>query len=59
MGILILYIALSGVAGYITHSKGRSEPDFFLLSLFLSPVVGLKANLSDAWDPTNLILSFT
>lgn len=39
--IYILWIALSIAAGILAHNKGRSGMGFFMLSLVLSPLVGL------------------
>jgi hypothetical protein len=45
MAIFILWIALSFVAAAIAQNKGRSVGGFFLLSLLLSPVIGILAAL--------------
>lgn len=39
----IIYIALSFLAGRIASYKGRSFVGFFLISLCLTPIVGLLA----------------
>lgn len=41
MEFVILWVALSFVAGLIAGSKGRSGFGYFALSLVLSPLVGL------------------
>jgi hypothetical protein len=45
MAIVIGWIALSIVAGVIAANKGRSRLGFIVLSLFLSPLVGIIAAL--------------
>jgi len=45
MEIFIFWIALSIVAGVVASNKGRSGAGFFLLSLILSPVIGVIAAL--------------
>jgi hypothetical protein len=37
----IIWIGLSIIAGYVGGKKGRSGIGFFLLSLILSPLIGL------------------
>lgn len=39
--IVIVWFALSVVAGIVAHSRGRSGFGYFMLSLLLSPLVGL------------------
>ncbi len=39
--VIFLWIALTIVCTIIASKKGRSEIGFFLLSLFLSPLLGL------------------
>ena len=41
MGIVVLWLFFSIVAGIIASNKGRSGFGFFLLSIFLSPVIGI------------------
>jgi hypothetical protein len=41
MEALALWIILSAVAGIVASSRGRNGPGFFVLSLVLSPLVGL------------------
>ncbi len=45
MGWFIIWIALSVVAAVIASNKGRSGFGFFLLSIILSPLVGIIAAL--------------
>lgn len=45
MEILIAWIAFSLMAGYIAEKKGRSGPGFFLLSIFLSPLIAIPTAL--------------
>lgn len=45
MEIIILWLVLSIVAGVIAGKKGRSDIGFFLLSLVLSPLIGIIAAL--------------
>lgn len=45
MEIFLIWIALSILAGIIASNKGRSAFGFFLLSVLLSPLVGLIAAL--------------
>jgi hypothetical protein len=45
MEILILWLFLSIVAGIIAGNKGRSGLGFFLLSVLLSPLIGIIAAL--------------
>jgi hypothetical protein len=45
MGIFVIWLALSILAGVIASQKGRSGMGFFLLSLVLSPLVGIIAAL--------------
>lgn len=42
-GVVIIWIALSVVAGIGAKNKGRSGVGYFFLSIFLSPLVGLLA----------------
>jgi hypothetical protein len=39
--ILVIWIALSLLAGYVGGNKGHSGVAFFFLSLILSPLIGL------------------
>jgi len=41
ISILIVWLALCGVAAYIAGNKGRSGVGIFFLSFFFSPVVGI------------------
>ena len=41
IGWVVLWVTLSTVAGHIAHNKGRSDLGFFLLSLVLSPLIGV------------------
>lgn len=43
MEILVVWVGLSLLAGHIAGQKGYSNFGFFLLSLFLSPLIGLIA----------------
>jgi hypothetical protein len=45
MEIFVIWLALSILAGIIANQKGRSGIGFFLLSLVLSPLVGIIAAL--------------
>lgn len=45
MEIFILWLFLSIVAGIIASNKGRSGFGFFLLAVFLSPLIGIIAAL--------------
>lgn len=45
MAFVIVWVALSFMAGAIAGNKGRSTVGFFFLALFLSPVVGTIAIL--------------
>lgn len=45
MEILVLWLFLSIVAGIIANNKGRSGFGFFLLSIVLSPLIGIIAAL--------------
>lgn len=45
MGWVVVWLALSIVAGVIAGNKGRSGFGFFLLAVFLSPLVGIIAAL--------------
>ena len=45
MEIFVIWLALSILAGIIANRKGRSGIGFFLLSLVLSPLVGIIAAL--------------
>jgi len=45
MEIFILWMFLSIIAGVIASQKGRSGIGFFLLSVFLSPLIGIIAAL--------------
>ena len=54
MRILIIWLLLSFAAAVIAHGKGRSARVFFVLSLLLSPLIGLPAALLIAPDPAAL-----
>lgn len=41
MEVLLLWLVFSVVAGIVAASRGRSGFGYFLLSIFLSPLVGL------------------
>lgn len=41
--ILLVWLTLSGLVGWLADQKGRSGIGFFFLSLCLSPLVGLLA----------------
>jgi len=41
--LFLFWVVLSGVAGYVASTKGRSAGGFFFLALVLSPLVGLIA----------------
>jgi len=43
MSTVLIYILLCLLAAKIASDKGRSGTGFFLLSFFLSPIVGLLA----------------
>lgn len=43
MEIVIIWLALCVLAGWIASQKGRSGFGFFLLALFLSPLIGILA----------------
>lgn len=45
MEIVILWLGLSILAGVLAANKGRSGFGFFLLSVILSPLIGLIAAL--------------
>jgi hypothetical protein len=45
MGIFILWLFFSTIAGVIANQKGRSGIGFFFLSVVLSPLVGVIAAL--------------
>lgn len=45
MGLVIVWIVFSILAAIIARNKGRSGINFFFLSLFLSPVIGIIAAL--------------
>lgn len=45
MGIFLFWIIFSILAGVIANSKGRSGFGFFLLSVFLSPLIGIVCAL--------------
>jgi zinc-ribbon domain len=50
MELLLLWLGLSIVAGVIAANKGRSGFGFFLLSVLLSPLVGIIAALAVSAD---------
>lgn len=41
MGIFFVWFGLSLIAGYVGSNKGHSGLAFFLLSLILTPLIGL------------------
>ncbi len=43
MELIVLWLALSVLAGVIAEKKGRSGVGYFALSVFLSPLIGLIA----------------
>jgi hypothetical protein len=43
MGIFVIWLVLSILAGVLASTKGRSGFGFFLLSVILSPLIGLIA----------------
>ena len=45
MEVFVVWLALSFIAGVIASKKGRSGFGFFLLSIVLSPLVGIIAAL--------------
>jgi len=45
MEIVVIWLGLSILAGYIAAKKGRSGFGFFILSVLLSPVIGIIAAL--------------
>jgi len=47
----IFWIFFSGVAAVIASGKGRSGPGFFLLSVLLSPLIGVVAALVASPNP--------
>ncbi len=54
MGILIVWAALSLVAGVIAENKGRSGIGFFFLALVFSPLIGIPAALVAKADTASL-----
>ena len=42
---IFLWFSLSVLAGYIANNKGNSFTSYFILSLFLSPLIGLIASI--------------
>jgi tellurite resistance protein len=46
MGIVIAWLIFSVIAGLIAAAKGRSGPGYFVLSVFLTPLVGVAAALA-------------
>jgi hypothetical protein len=46
MEIFLIWLALSIIAGIIAGNKGRSGFGFFLLSVVLSPLIGIIAALA-------------
>jgi hypothetical protein len=53
--IFIVWLALSIVAGIIAAKKGRSGFGFFVLSLLLSPLIGIPAALVTKTSEQGLI----
>lgn len=49
-----LWLAFSLAAGAIAASKGRSAFGFFLLSILLTPLIGITAALIVSGDPATL-----
>jgi len=43
MELVVVWLILSFLAGWIAAQKGRSGTGFFLLALFLSPLIGILA----------------
>ena len=41
IGVLIFWVILSMVSGSVASKKGRSWIGFFLLSILISPIIGL------------------
>lgn len=41
MDVIVIWFALSIMAGVVAGNKGRSGVGFFMLSVFLSPLIGL------------------
>jgi hypothetical protein len=54
ISILVVWLALCGVAAYIAGNKGRSGAGIFFLSFFLSPLVGLIVALAMSPDAAAL-----
>ncbi|ADE14436.1 conserved hypothetical protein [Nitrosococcus halophilus Nc 4] len=54
MEIFILWLFLSIIAGVIASNKGRSGFGFFLLSVILSPLIGIIAALVAGENRTNV-----
>ena len=52
MEYIILWLGLSLVAGVVAANKGRSGFGFFLLSVLLSPLIGIPAALAARRDQT-------
>ena len=43
--LMFVWLGLCALAGHIASNKGRSYLGFFLLSFFLSPLIGIIAAL--------------
>ena len=54
MEIFIIWLFLSVVAGVIASNKGRSGIGFFLLSVILSPLIGIIAALVAGANKANV-----
>ncbi len=54
MEIIIIWLFLSIVAGVIAGNKGRSGFGFFMLSILLSPLIGIIAALVAGEDRANV-----
>ena len=54
MEILIFWLALAFIAGLIASGKGRSFVGFFLLSIILSPLIGIIGALIAKGDTVKM-----
>jgi len=52
--ILIFWLALAFIAGLIASGKGRSFVGFFLLSIILSPLIGIIGALIAKGDTVKI-----
>jgi len=50
VALVVLWLALVGVTAWIAHDKGRDRAAFALVSLVLTPLVGLLAVLGAVPD---------